>query len=46
MAKADAIMKEIVHYVYQLPIEQRLVGTQDEIQAAVCVSTIKYCCYV
>jgi hypothetical protein len=36
MAKADAIMKEIGHYVYQLPIEQRLVGTQDEIQAAVC----------
>jgi hypothetical protein len=36
MAKADAIMKEIGHYIYQLPIEQRLVGTQDEIQAEVC----------
>jgi hypothetical protein len=33
MAKADAIMKEIGHYAYQLPIEQRLVGTEDEIQA-------------
>jgi hypothetical protein len=36
MAKADAIMKEIGHYVYLLPIEQCLVGTQDAIQAAVC----------
>jgi hypothetical protein len=33
MAGADAIMKEIGHYVSQLPIDQRLVGTQDEIQA-------------
>jgi hypothetical protein len=33
MAKADAIMKEIGDCVFQLPVEQRLVGTQDEIQA-------------
>jgi hypothetical protein len=26
-------MKEIGDYVFQLPVEQRLVGTQDEIQA-------------
>jgi hypothetical protein len=33
MAEADAIMKEIGDYIFQLPVEQRLVGTQDEIQA-------------
>jgi hypothetical protein len=33
MAKEDAIMKENGDYVFQLPVEQRLVGTQDEIQA-------------
>jgi hypothetical protein len=34
MAEADAIMKEIGDYVFQLPVErQRLVGTHDEIQA-------------
>jgi hypothetical protein len=33
MAEADAIMKEIGDYAFQLPVEQRLVGTQDEIQA-------------
>jgi hypothetical protein len=31
MAEADAIMKEIGDYVFQLPVEQRLVGTRDEI---------------
>ncbi len=36
MAEADAIMKEIGNYVYQMPIEERLVGKQDEIQAEVC----------
>jgi hypothetical protein len=33
MAEADAIMQEIGDYVFQLPVEQGLVGTQDEIQA-------------
>jgi hypothetical protein len=33
MAKADAIMKEIGDYVLQLPVEQCLIRTQDEIQA-------------
>jgi hypothetical protein len=33
MAEANAIMKEIGDYLFQLPVEQRLVGTQDEIQA-------------
>jgi hypothetical protein len=33
MAKADVIMKEIREYVFQLPIEQRLVGTDAEILA-------------
>jgi hypothetical protein len=33
MAEADAIMKEIGDYVFQLPVEQRLVGIQDEMQA-------------
>jgi hypothetical protein len=46
MAKADAIMKEIGDYVFQLPVEQRLVWTQDEIQA-VCGHLIGSCscCY-
>jgi hypothetical protein len=34
VAEADAIMKEIGDYVFQLPVkQQRLFGTQDEIQA-------------
>jgi hypothetical protein len=33
MAQADAIVKEIREYVFQLPIEQRLVGTEAEILA-------------
>jgi hypothetical protein len=33
MAKANAIMKEIGDYVFQLPVEQGLVGMQDEIKA-------------
>jgi hypothetical protein len=32
MAEADAIMKEIGDYIFQLAVEQRLVGTQNEIQ--------------
>jgi hypothetical protein len=33
MAEADTIMMAISQYNFQLPIEQRLVGTEDEIQA-------------
>jgi hypothetical protein len=33
MAEADAIMKKIGDNVFQLPVQQRLVGTQDDIQA-------------
>jgi hypothetical protein len=32
MAETDAVMKEIGDLVFQLPLEQHLVGTQDEIQ--------------
>jgi hypothetical protein len=33
MAEADDITKESGDYIFQLPVEQRLVGTQDKIQA-------------
>jgi hypothetical protein len=33
MADADSIIKEIGEYVFQLPDEQRMVGTLDQVQA-------------
>ncbi len=33
MANTDSIMKDIGEYVFQLPVEQRMVGTLEQIQA-------------